>query len=95
MANWTYVSTLKLRKATSFQHTSSNNIKEITAYFFDILRRVKTWLRTTYEEDCTCGLCMTRVQRNKVKENTLEITKSINDFASQPRRLQLLFSQKV
>ena len=63
---------------------------------FSTLRRVKTWLRTTCGEDRTSGLCMISVHRNKVKENMQEITnKVINDFSSQPRRLQLLFTHDV
>ena len=63
---------------------------------FSTLRRVKTWLRTTCGEDRTSGLCMISVHRNKVKENMQEITnKVINDFSSQPRRIQLLFTHDV
>ena len=43
-----------------------------------------------------CGLSMISVRRNYVKENMQEITnKVINDFTSQPRQLQLLFTHDL
>ena len=66
---------------------------------FITLRRVKTWLQRTSVKDRTSaltGLCMICMHRNKVKENLQEITStSTNDFVSQPRRLQFLFTLDV
>ena len=56
---------------------------------FNILRRVKTWLRTTSGKDRSSGLCMICVHKNKIKKSARN-HKVINDFASQPRQVYSL-----
>ena len=61
---------------------------------FSTLRRVKTWLRTTMTHQRLSGLCMLSVHRAKVNRNKAEfIAKIIDEFASKPRRMKLLFAK--
>ncbi|KAG0429471.1 hypothetical protein HPB47_023613 [Ixodes persulcatus] len=60
---------------------------------FSTLRRVKTWLRSTMENDRLVGLCMMSVHRERVmKDKNDFITRVIAEFGQKnPRRLQLVF----
>lgn len=58
---------------------------------FSTLRRVKTWLRSTMSDDRLSGLCMMSVHRQRVWNNKAFISKVIDRFGQNPRRVKLLF----
>ena len=60
---------------------------------FSTMRRVKTWLRNIMNDDRLSGLCVMSVHRKWIKENRVSFMNDvINSFASEKRRLQLLFA---
>ncbi|KAF0755562.1 zinc finger MYM-type protein 1-like, partial [Aphis craccivora] len=60
---------------------------------FSTLRRVKTWLRSTTEEDRLNGLCMMSLHRERVNANKdTFIQDVINMFGIKRRNLQFLFT---
>ncbi|KAJ8892404.1 hypothetical protein PR048_004984 [Dryococelus australis] len=57
---------------------------------FGMLRRVKTWLRSTMGEERLTGLCLMSVHLNFAKENREMVEKNVIDkFLANPRRLLL------
>jgi len=60
---------------------------------FSILRRVKTWLRSTTEEDRLNGLCMMSLHRERVNANKDTFMQDvINMFGIKRRNFQFLFT---
>jgi len=58
---------------------------------FSTMRRVKTWLRSTMSDDRLSGLCMMSVHRGTIWNSKTFISRVIDRFGQNPRRLQLLF----
>lgn len=58
---------------------------------FNMLRRVKNWLRSTMCENRLSGLCMLSLHRKKVKKlDTAE--KVVDEFGKDKKKLQFVFS---
>ena len=58
---------------------------------FSTLRRVKTWLRSTMNEERLNGLCMLSIHKKLVHDNMNELqTNVMEKFAENPRRLMLV-----
>jgi hypothetical protein len=63
---------------------------------FSTLRRVKTWLRSTTENDHLSGLCMMSVHWAKIdKDKRKFLDCVINRFGQEPRRLQFSFHEQA
>ena len=58
---------------------------------FSTLRRVKTWVRSTMNDDRLSALCVTSVHRDMISGNECFIQRVIDRFAQNPRRIELLF----
>ncbi|KAJ8869077.1 hypothetical protein PR048_030638 [Dryococelus australis] len=73
------------RKALSILSTIPCIMVTVTRSF-SMLRRVKTWLRSTMGEERLTGLCLMSVHRNFVKENHEMVEKNVrHKFSANPR----------
>ena len=60
---------------------------------FNLIRRVKTWLRSTTSSERLSALCMLSVHEELIeKDRAGFINKVINKFSNDKKRLQFMFN---